>query len=209
MNLETNPDGGFLIVLSGPSGSGKEAAIQGLHVEFPGLYRHLTYTTRKPRDEDEVKARQRLFTTPEGFQELIRTGALLEWEQVHGTDWYGCPSEPLLTNLKSGMGCALELDVRGHAALRRHGKFLRERMVSFFIRVPIEDLEARMRKREPEIAESVLNRRLDTAIAEQNRASEYDFIVDNRDGALAEAVKVIARYARYRTSERIAGRVAV
>jgi len=108
---ERNP---LLLVLSGPSGSGKDSLIECLGRRGLDIFRVVTVTTRPPRP-GEIPGRDYVFVSAEEFERLRAGGQLLEYAQVYG-HWYGTPKEPVRQALARGQDVLLRADVQGARA---------------------------------------------------------------------------------------------
>jgi guanylate kinase len=183
---------GPLVIVSGPSASGKSTVVQRLLEQnsLP-LRRAVTATTRQKR-EGERDGVDYHFWTLERFQEEIARGGMLEHACVFGRDWYGTPLTEVTPHRERGVGVILIIDVQGAAQVRARCPGV----VSIFIRTgTLEVLERRLRERETENEESI-GRRLRTAREELARAGEYDYVVvnDDLDTAVAEVRQILAAY---------------
>src|SRR5512141_2381392 len=105
--------GAMVVIISGPSGVGKDTIIRLLMERHPGKDRRfvVTYKTRAPR-HDELDGRDYQFVTFDAFRQLLAKGALLEASQVHG-DWSGIPCDQVATALTQGCDALLRIDVQG------------------------------------------------------------------------------------------------
>jgi len=166
---------GNLIVISGPSGSGKGTVCQGLCRAMSGLHISISATTRKPRS-GEKDGINYYFLSREQFEKMIAGGQLLEWADVYGY-YYGTPGEPVIEALNAGKDVILEIDVQG--ALQVKSKF--PGCVLIFLIPPTRaELEKRLRNRGTDSAEEI-ERRLRWAEKEINEVSKYDYLVINDD----------------------------
>ena len=178
----------LLVVISGPSGVGKDTVIAALRAlpAAPDFCRIVTATTRAPRPY-EHDGRHYHFLTPAGFAEAEADGTFLETATVHG-DRYGTPAGEVIAALSSGRDVLLSIDVQGAAAVAN----IFPDAVRIFLAPPsFETLAARLRARGTE-DEATLARRLATAAAELARASEFDHVVVNAGGQTARAAAEIA-----------------
>src|SRR5262245_36722495 len=183
---------GPLVIVSGPSASGKSTVVERLLQQnsLP-LRRAVTATTRQPRDGERDGVDYH-FWTLERFQEEIARGGMLEHACVFGRDWYGTPLSEVTPHRERGVGVILIIDVQGAAQVRARCPGV----VSIFIRTSTLDvLEQRMRARGTESEESI-QRRLGEARKELARAGEYDHAVvnDDLDTAVAEVRQILAAY---------------
>lgn len=166
-----------LIVVSGPAGVGKTTVVERLLTKsrFP-LRRAITATTRpmRPGEKDGISY---YFWTVEQFQRARDEGQMLEWEIVHGKDYYGTPRDEVDCYRAKGIGVILVIDVKGAATIR---SLYPHDYLSVFINAPFEELESRLRMRAAE-SEERIQQRLKTAREEIARAGEFDFTIINRD----------------------------
>ena len=102
---------GMLIVLSGPSGSGKGTIIKSLLQQREDTVLSISVTTRAPRPGEEDGVHY-FFRTREDFEELIRRNALLEFAEYNG-NYYGTPEEAITGGLNQGKNVLLEIEVQG------------------------------------------------------------------------------------------------
>lgn len=171
-----------LVVLSGPSGAGKDSLLQRMkQLGFP-FHFVVTATTRPPRP-GEVDGVDYHFVSRERFQEMIQRGELLEYALVYG-DYKGIPRRQVEEALRSGKDVILRIDVQGAATIR---KLAPEAVLIFLTAASEEELIQRLRARNTEDPEA-LARRIATAREELKRVEEFDYVVVNREGCLDEAV---------------------
>ena len=173
----------LLVVISGPSGVGKDSVLRGLKVR--GLpFRFVPTMNTRPRRSDEVDGVDYFFVTTEEFVTLLEQGELLEHAVVYG-DYKGIPKQPIREALHSGQDVVLRVDVQGAATLKR----LIPEAVFIFLAAPSEEeLVARLLNRKTESPES-LRIRVATAREELQRIPEFDYVVVNHADRLEEAVQ--------------------
>ena len=176
----------LLLVLSGPSGVGKDVVLASLAERGLPFHRVPTVTTRRrrPGERDGVDYR---FLNDEEYDRLLAVGGLLEHAEVYGLR-YGVPAAPVREALARGEDVVVRVDVQGAATLRR---MLPEAVLVFLAPASMEELEERLRRRHTE-DEDVLRRRLETARREMEQQSLFDHVVVNADGHLEEAVDCLA-----------------
>lgn len=173
----------LLVVISGPSGVGKDSVLRGLKER--GLpFRFVPTMNTRPRRADEVNGVDYHFVTTEEFVTLLEQGELLEHAVVYG-DYKGIPKKPIRDALASGQDVVLRVDVQGAATLKR---LIPEALFIFLTACNEEELVARLQNRKTESPES-LRIRIATAREELQRISEFDYAVVNYDDRLDEAVQ--------------------
>ena len=165
-----------LTVLAGPTAVGKGTVVAALRRLHPELQVSVSATTRAPR-AGEVDAKHYHFVTPEGFDELIAQGQMLEWATVHGRHRYGTPRGPVDEALAAGRPVLLEIDLDGARQVRAS---MPEAQLVFLAPPSWADLEARLVERGTE-GEEERARRLKTALVELAAESEFDVTVINDD----------------------------
>ena len=175
----------LLIVLSGPSGVGKDSVIREMKSRGLPLHFVVTATTRPPREE-EVEGRDYLFISKEHFAEMIDQGELLEYAVVY-SDYKGIPKSQVRQALASGHDVIMRVDVQGAATVRR---LCPQALLIFLTTRNEEELEARLNARRTESPEE-LKLRIATARQEMQRLGEFDYVVVNPDHRLNEAVASI------------------
>ncbi len=167
--------GGFLLVLSGPSGAGKGTLVDRLIALRPECVFSVSATTRVQRSNEQGGV-QYEFVTREEFERRRSAGRFLEWAEVHG-HLYATPARFVDENVKAGRVVVLDVDVQGGASVRR----ARPDAVSVFIYPPsIDALRQRLLKRNTDAPE-VVERRLKNAPGELKQYREYDYLVMNDD----------------------------
>jgi guanylate kinase len=164
---------GRLVILSGPSGSGKTTLARRLVEQVPRLRLSRSYTsrTRRSGEEDGVDYN---FVTVERFEEMIASGAFLEWASVFG-DLYGTGASDTEGCLARGDDLLLVIDVQGARKVRAAGL----PSVGIFVLPPsFAVLEHRLRDRSRE-SEEQIQHRLRIARKEVTELPEYDYVVVN------------------------------
>lgn len=178
---------GGVFIISGPSGSGKDTLIARLLEKLPELRFSISSITREMRD-GEKQGEKYNFISREKFEDMINNDELLEYNTYVG-NYYGTPKAPVVKAIEDGCDMIIEVDVNGAAQIREK---LRE-AVSIFIMPPsYEELKARLSGRGTE-SEELIAKRMNSAIGEIRRASEYDYIVvnDDIDTAVNDIMSVI------------------
>ena len=171
-----------LVVISGPSGVGKDATIRRMQgAGFPCHF--VVTTTTRPKREEEVEGLDYHFVSEAEFRELVERDEMLEHALVYG-QYKGIPKARVREALASGQDVVLRVDVQGAATARS----LVPQAVTIFLTAESEDaLLERLRRRRTEDVPQ-LNRRMDTARAELGRVGEFKYRVVNRECVLDETV---------------------
>jgi len=180
--IDTEP---LLIVISGPSGVGKDTVIQRMKERRMPFHFVVTATTRKQR-EREVDGVDYFFKTRDEFAGMIDRDELLEYAVVYD-DYKGIPKEQVRIALASNKDVIMRLDVQGAATVR---KLCPEAILIFLTAQSSDDLIARLEKRASEKSEN-MRMRMATARQELKRLDEYDYVVVNRDLRLDDTVDTI------------------
>ncbi len=164
---------GTLIVLSGPSGSGKGTIVKKLLESRDDTVLSISMTTRQPR-EGEIDGVHYYFTDREEFEKMQALGAFLESAEYNG-NYYGTPESNVRTWLEEGKNVILEIEVQGAEKVMDH----RSDLVSIFITIPsMDELYRRLKGRNTE-SEDVIQKRMAVAVRELQRAFRYDYVVLN------------------------------
>ena len=181
---------GLLVIISAPSGGGKDTVIHRLVKELDDAVVYVTATSRKPR-RGEVNGRDYYFYEPEKFRSEIEAGNFLEWSMVHG-QFKGVRKDALADTLRDHKTVIVPPDAQG----MRKIKALLPEALTIFIMPPsaeaIESLRRRLVGRGTETPDE-LELRLRNAEIEMAAAPEYDYVVVNEDDKIDETVKEIAK----------------
>lgn len=175
----------LLIVLSGPSGVGKDMLLSLMKQRFPRFHFAITATTR-PRRANETDGVNYFFVSHETFLQMVRKDELLEWSEVYGNR-YGVPLAQVMLALQRGHDTVLKVDVQGAEKIKAGipGAIL------IFVAPPsTEALAARLRGRKTENA-AELELRLDTSRKEMAALPLFDYVVVNDEGKIEDTLKAI------------------
>jgi len=177
---------GTLIIVSGPSGSGKSAIAAGVLGSLANLQFSISYTTRVPRGQ-EVSGIEYHFVSRERFDQLIRDGEFLEWAEVYG-NLYGTSRRAVDAVLDSGKDVLLDIDVQGAKLVRSECPGA----ISVFIMPPSYSvLRERLEQRKLD-KDYVIEQRLRTACKEIRLFVDYDYLIINEClGRSVEELKAI------------------
>jgi len=175
----------LLIVLSGPSGVGKDALLRKMKEQkYP--FHYVVTVTSRPRREGERDGVDYHFISQREFQQMIDNGELLEWANVYG-NYYGVPRKEISQALSKGKDVIVKVDVQGAATIKR----ILPQAVFIFLRPPsMEELERRLRQRHSESAKD-LALRLQKAEEEMKSLPLFDHVLTSYQGKLDEAISQI------------------
>jgi guanylate kinase len=196
--------GAMLIIISGPSGVGKDTIIDALRRREAETgrdgdrYYVVTCTTRAPRN-GEVDGVNYHFMTRDEFLAKRADRGFLEANEVHG-NWYGSPRDPVRDALVAGRDVILKIDVQGAQVVKEQ---VSEALLIFIIPPSLETLFERLKSRATETADELEKRQADAAI-ELARQDDYDYIVPNETGQVERTAEMIeatiaAEHARHPT----------
>ncbi|MDP9482673.1 MAG: guanylate kinase [Chloroflexota bacterium] len=187
--------GAMLMIISGPSGVGKDAVIDALRERNRDSNFHyvITCTTRAQRP-GEVNGVSYHFLGVDRFVAMRDADELLEANEVHG-NWYGTPRAQVREALLAGRDVILKIDVQGAQVIKEN---VPEAILIFIVPPSLESLFQRLKSRATETADELELRQRNAAI-ELGRQEDYDYIVENRDG---EVEATAARIERIIESER-------
>jgi len=180
--LEVNAAPPLLVVLSGPSGVGKDAALVQLKKLPRPWYFAVTATTRpqRPGERDGVDY---IFLDTDTFTRMKERDEFLECAEVYGR-WYGVPRNQVRMGLKSGNDVILKVDVQGAATVRQ---LMPEAVSIFMVPASLDELRRRLGQRMTETSPE-MELRLQVAREELARIHEFDYRVVNRDDCLDQAI---------------------
>jgi len=175
----------LLVVISGPSGVGKDAVVKAMQKRGQPFHFVVTMTSRDPR-AGEVAGQDYFFTSRENFEAMITAGEFMEYALVY-QDYKGIPKEQIRQAFASGKDVILRVDVQGAATLRRMNP---EAVLIYLIPKNESEWLMRLRNRKTETPES-LALRIETARSEMEHLGRFDYVVVNADEQLEEAADTI------------------
>lgn len=175
----------LLVVLSGPSGVGKDTLLQKLQQHGYEFWFVVTMTTRPPRP-NEVNGVDYQFVSKDEFARLMMMDELLEHSVVYG-DYKGIPKAQVRQALASGKDVLMRIDVQGAHKVRK----IVPNAVTIFLTTETEaELVHRLSERKTETSDG-LAIRIATTREEMKRLDEFDYVVINREGEQDDAVRQI------------------
>ena len=199
---EPEPVHPLLVIISGPSGVGKDTIIEALQRRghLPAYHYVVTCTTRarRPGEIEDVSYR---FVTVEEFLRLRSAGELLEANEVHG-NWYGTPKAGVRDALARGQHAILKIDVQGAQVVKSN---VPEALLIFVVPPSMETLVEHLKARRTETAEQLEIRQRNAAM-ELARKDDYDYVVVNEEGrvdATAERIEQIISHEERSGSRRV------
>ena len=172
----------FLIVLSGPSGAGKDAVLTRMRESNYPL-KYITTVTTRPRRATEKDNIDYHFISTKKFQEMIENNELLEWANVYG-NWYGVPRKPVKQALDEGQDTIVKVDIQGAATIK---KILPQAVFIFLTPPTMEELILRLKHRHTETPFD-LTLRTKTAEEEIKQLSLFEHVVFSRQDEIDRAV---------------------
>ena len=175
----------LLVVLSGPSGVGKDAALDALKL-LDRPWRFVITATTRPQRPGEQDGVDYIFLETAAFLKMKERDDLLECAHVYDY-WYGVPRHQVRQGLQDGKDVILKVDVQGADTVR---ELAPEALFIFMIPSSLDELKSRLTKRETETPSQVALR-LSNAQSELGRVGEFDYRVVNREGQLEQAVAEI------------------
>ena len=182
-DLSTEP---LLIVLSGPSGAGKDAVLNRMKQQLGYPLEYITTITTRSRRPNERNDIDYHFVSSERFQEMISHKELLEWATVYG-NWYGVPKQPVEQALSKGQDIIVKVDIQGAATIK---KILPQAILIFLMPPSMEELVTRLKQRQTE-SPFDLDLRIETAEEEIEQLSLFNYVIVNRRNKIGLVVSEI------------------
>lgn len=172
-------DKSVLMVLSGPSGVGKDTIVEEYTRRYGDMIHSISSTTRE-RLGEEKEGVDYYFISVEEFERRIERGDFLEYAEVHG-NYYGTSKEVVTRLMGEGKNVLLEIDPQGAMQVR---KSMDEAVLVFIYPPSLRELERRIRERKRDTPEQI-ELRLRNATAELQHMQSYDYAIENKDIGLA------------------------
>lgn len=180
---------GKIFVISAPSGCGKTTLLKKLLKEKNLRLVHSISMTSRPPREDETDGVDYYFTSRKAFEEKMKGGGFLEWEENFG-NLYGTPKEFIEETISAGKNILLSIDVKGATNIRK--RYPGRAVLIFILPPSMEALEERLRKRKTDDS-YIISSRLKIARDEMEYKDRYDYSIvnDNLDRAYRKLKKII------------------
>ena len=164
---------GLLIVLSGPSGSGKNTVCDMAREVMPNIWESVSMTSRKPR-KGEVDGKDYYFVSEEEFEKNIEEGKMLEHAKFAG-NYYGTPRESVQKQLDAGKDVLLVIEIQGALQIKEK---IPQALFVFLLPPSMKELKRRLRMRKTETEEKLMER-FETAYKEINELPKYNYVIVN------------------------------
>lgn len=182
-NIVKTSGKGNLIVISGPSGAGKDSIVEGLIKQNKNVSLSISATTRSPRGEEKDGINY-FFLTRDEFEKKISDGEFLEYAEYNG-NYYGTPKSGIIDKLNQGRDVILVIEIQGALKVK---ELIKEAIFIFILPPSMEELKRRLIARNTEDKEKIL-KRFQTAYKEINEITKYNYVVINDD--LQDAVNKV------------------
>ncbi|HEX7591443.1 MAG TPA: guanylate kinase [Candidatus Limnocylindrales bacterium] len=198
---ETDAANPMLVIISGPSGVGKDTIIEALHKRgHQPAYHYVVTCTTRGRRLNEIDGVSYNFVSVPEFMALRDAGELLEANEVHD-NWYGTPKEGVRSAIAGGRHAILKIDVQGARVVK---ECVPEALLIFVVPPSLDTLVEHLKARRTETAEQLEVRQRNAAM-ELARKDDYDFVVVNEEGRVdltAERIEQIIGQEEQRGSRR-------
>jgi len=176
---------GLLVIISSPSGGGKDSVINSILKTIPNSARLITTTSRNPRPR-QVNGIDYHFITPEEFKTKIENDEFVEYN-FYADNYYGAERKELKKTLDNNDLVLTQIEVNGKHNFDKQDI---PHVSIFLLPESIETLQKRVEKRGG-ISPELIQERMETAKSEIKKSSDYDYKVINYEGKLAETIKKI------------------
>ena len=164
---------GSLIVISGPSGAGKDTVVNKLKEINNNIWVSISCTSRLPRKNEE-EGKDYFFLTKEKFMEKINKGEFLEYA-IYNDNYYGTPIDKITEKLNNGIDVILVIEVQGALYVKQH---IKDAIFIFIMPTSMKELKNRLIKRNTDSKEKILER-FKIAYNEINEMTKYNYVVVN------------------------------
>ena len=173
MNIIKEKNMGNLVVISGPSGAGKDSIIENLKKINKNFWVSISMTTRAPRTK-EVNGKDYFFVSKEEFEDNIKNDNFLEYATYNG-EYYGTPKSKILDKLQQGIDVILEIEIQGTLKIK---DILPETLFIFILPPSMNELKKRLINRKTDSKEKIISR-FKRAYQEINEVTKYNYVVIN------------------------------
>ncbi len=198
--MSANSKTPLMVVISGPSGVGKDTVLQQMKLLSRPWHYIVTATTR-PKREGERDGIDYFFMSAEEYAETYQEGGFLESAEVYGR-WYGVPKSQADEAMNLGMDVIVKTDVQGARTLRSK---ISNALLIFIAPPSTQELGKRLRERKSETEED-LQRRIETANSEMLLRNEFDYVVVNYENRVEDVVIEIDRIIEVEKNKRMTER---
>ena len=185
--MSDNSNTSLMVVISGPSGVGKDTVLEQMKL-LPRQWHYIVTATTRPKRQGERDGVDYFFMSLEEYAETYEEGGFLESAEVYGR-YYGVPKSQADEAMNRGMDVIVKTDVQGAMTLRSK---IDNALLIFIAPPSSQELGRRLRERKSE-AEEDLQRRIETANSEMLMQDEFDYVVVNYDNKVEDVVTEIDR----------------
>lgn len=184
MEIIKQKEKGNLVVISGPSGTGKSCIIKEIMDNNENIWYSVSATSRYKRN-GEVEGKNYYYISREDFENKIKEDYFLEYTEYNG-NYYGTPKEYISDKLNNGKDVILELEINGALKIK---ELIKDAIFIFIMPPSLEELIDRLEKRGTETREKILGR-FKSAYKEINEVTKYNYVVVNDD--MKEAIEKVS-----------------
>lgn len=172
---------GNLIVISGPSGAGKDSIINKLLNKVDNIWLSVSMTSREPRT-GEIPDKSYFFVSKDEFERRIKDGVFLEYAEYNG-NYYGTPRDKIKDMLEMGKDVILEIEIQGALKVK---ELIPDAIFIFVLPPSMDELRKRLVKRGTDSIDKIISR-FKVAYQEINEVTKYNYVVVNDDLDMAVA----------------------
>lgn len=184
-----------IFIISGPSGSGKDAIINGLKKILPT--KQLITTSSRPKRAGERQGKPYYFITKKQFKKNIKKNKFFEYD-FHYKNYYGLTYDEISKAETSGKICFWQAEYKGVITAKKK----MPNLTAIFINSPLKILIKRMRRRETKLDENIFNQRIKDIEEWLKHLDIYDYVVKNEEGKLQQTINQVAKIIKKNTKTR-------